>query len=147
MAIVNELNSVADFVKTTFPSATVVKQTIPSQPTANLFVVRVLTDRRETETRYHTVVERDYQIVYFGSNVSDVLAKMDDFSRKVMNNNIVISIQGSTRYIRVESFSFSQPFKTENGIDAAVGVLTTQVREARDQSTYTTIAGVNVTLQ
>jgi hypothetical protein len=88
------------------------------------------------------LVERDYQVVYFGSDSADVLTKMDDFSRKVMNGQIVIPITGSLRYIRVEGFNFSQPFKTEGGVDACLGVLQTQVREARDQATFDKIMHV-----
>jgi hypothetical protein len=90
------------------------------------------------------VVERDYQVVYFGSNVADVLSKIDDISHAVMNNQIVIPIKDSLRYIRVESFNFSQPFKTEGGLDSVIGVLQTQVREARDQEQFEKITKVNV---
>jgi hypothetical protein len=144
VSIVNEVNSVGAFVKALFPTVDVVKQTVPTAPKANTFVVRVLHDQRSTETLSSMLVERDYQIVYFGSDTIDVLTKMDDLSRKVMNGTIMIPITGSLRYIRVEGFNFSQPFKTEGNVDACLGVLQTQVREARDQATFEKIMKVGV---
>lgn len=144
MSVVNEVNSVGAFVKAIFPTVDVVKQTVPTVPKANTFVVRVFHDQRSTDTLSSMLVERDYQIVYFGTDAGDVLTKMDAFSRKVMNGTIMIPITGSLRYIRVEGFNFSQPFKTEGNVDACLGVLQTQVREARDQAQYEKIAKVSV---
>jgi hypothetical protein len=142
MSVINEVNSVGDFVKTQFPTVNVVKQNVPTAPVPNTFVVRVLRDQRSTELLYSMLVERDYQFVYFGTDAGDVLTKMDDLSRATMNNQIVIPITGSLRYIRVEGFNFSQPFKTEGGVDAIIGVMQTQVREARDQATFEKIMHV-----
>jgi hypothetical protein len=144
VSIVNEINSVAAFVKSLFPTVDVVKQTVPTAPKPNTFVVRVLHDQRSTDTMSTMLVERDYQVVYFGTDAVDVLTKLDDFSRKAMNDKIVIPIANSLRYIRVEGFNFSQPFKTEGNVDACLGVLQTQVREARDQEQYEKITRVIV---
>lgn len=84
---------------------------------------------------------RDYQIVYYGSNVEEVLTRMDKFERIVLNN-LMIPIASSLRYIRVEGFSFGTPMKTESGVDVILGVLQTTVREARDQTTYDKIRHV-----
>lgn len=141
MAVGNELQSVVDFVKTMYPTAKIIKQNVPSTPAANTFVIRLLTSDTESETLYHMRRNRDYQVVYYGSNVEDVITKLDAVERKTMNN-LVIPITGSLRYIRVEGFSSSMPFKTESGVDVALGVLQTTVREARDQKTYDKIMHV-----
>lgn len=141
MAVGNELQSVVDFVKTMYPTAKIIKQNVPSTPAPSVFAIRLLTSDTESETLYHMRRNRDYQIVYYGANVEDVLTKIDVLERKAMNN-IVIPITGSLRYIRVEGFSFGMPFKTESGVDIAIGVLQTTVREARDQKTYDKIMHV-----
>lgn len=141
MAVGNELQSVVDFVKTMYPTTKIIKQNVPSTPAPNIFAIRLLTSDTESETLYHMRRNRDYQIVYYGSNVEDVLTKIDVLERKAMNN-IVIPITGSLRYVRVEGFSFGMPFKTESGVDVAIGVLQTTVREARDQKTYDKIMHV-----
>ena len=141
MSLVNDIQSVVDFIKSMYPKANVIKQNLPTTPTPNTFVVRLLTSSTESETLYHIRRDRDYQIVYYGTNVSDILTKMDEIERKV-TNNIVIPINGTLRYLRVEGFSFSMPFKTESNIDVILGVLQTEAREARDQKTYDKIMHV-----
>lgn len=141
MAVVDELQSVVDFIKAMFPTANVIKQNPPSTPTPNTFVARLLSSDTDSETLYHMRRSRDYQIVCYGSHPSDVLAKMDAIERKTIND-IVIPIKGSLRYISVGGFSFSMPFKTESGVDAVIGILQTEVREARDQATYEKIMQV-----
>jgi hypothetical protein len=141
MAVANDMQSVADFIKTIYPTANVIKQNVPTTPTPNTFVVRLLSSDTESETLYHMRRTRDYQIVYYGSNVSDVLTKVDEIERKSMND-LVIPINGTLRYLRVIGASFGMPMKTESNIDVVLGVLQTEVREARDQATYDKIINV-----
>jgi hypothetical protein len=135
------MQSIVDFIKRLFPAVTVIKQNTPTTPAPNTFVVRLLSSDTGSETLYHMRRDREYQIVFYGANASDVLTKLDELQRKCMND-LLIPINGSLRYIRVEGFSFSMPFKTESGIDVAIGVLQTEVREARDQATYEKIMNV-----
>lgn len=142
MALVNELISVENFVKAKFPTAHTEKQTPPKQPTANTFVIRYLDGRLTSETAYHFRTDREYQIVYYGADAADVLTKMDALSTALYQVKL-IPINGSLRYIRVETFAFSQPFQTDNDkLFACIGVLSTQVREARDQIAYEKIQNV-----
>ncbi|MFT4413190.1 hypothetical protein ACLM5H_04940 [Fredinandcohnia humi] len=143
MSLVEGLISVSDFVQALFPSSNILKQNVPLQPSSDSFVVRFQNERRESETRFHTVIERNFQVVYFNSDIQEVLRKMDSLSRMSLNKRIVIPIKDSLRYMRIESFSFSQPFETESELNAITGVLSVQVREARDQETYEKIMQVN----
>lgn len=124
-----------------FPAATIYLQYVPAQPTANSLSIRLQSADTETETLYHMARHREYQFVYFGASNVDVITKMDELDRK-LNNDLLIPIKDSLRYMRVESFSLSQPFKTENGIDAIIGVLSVTVREARDQEQFEKIMNV-----
>lgn len=124
-----------------FSSATIYLQYVPAQPTANSLSIRLQSASTETETAYHMARQREYQFVYFGTSNVDVITKMDALDRK-LNNDLLIPIKDSLRYMRVESFSLSQPFKTENGVDAIIGVLSVTVREARDQQQYEKIMNV-----
>jgi hypothetical protein len=142
LSLINDIESVEAFVKSVHAASTTYKQTVPRTQTANMFVIRFQGDSRELETAAHYRIDREYQIVYFGADETDVLAKMDALSKALYQRKL-IGIKDSLRYIRVESFSFSQPFKTENALYACIGVLSTEVREARDQATYTKIMQVN----
>jgi hypothetical protein len=141
-SIVTDLESIEQYVTPLFPAAAIYLQYVPPQPTANSLSIRFQGADTGTETAYHMARRREYQLVYFGASNIDVLTKMDELDRK-LNNDLVIPIKDSTRYLRVESFSLSQPFKTENGVDAIIGVLAVTVREARDQQEYEKIMNVS----
>lgn len=142
MTLVNDLVSIENFVKTVHPTAHTEKQTVPLLPVANTFVIRFQDERRESETAYHYRIDREYQIVYLGANAPDVLTKIDVLGRAIYQAR-VLPISGSLRYLSVESFSFGQPFQTDNNLHAGIAVLTTEVREARDQPTYQKIMNVH----
>ncbi|NGQ95499.1 hypothetical protein G3578_10075 [Brevibacillus sp. SYP-B805] len=135
MSLQDELASVASFVASVVPGAQV-KYDVPTQPVAANLVVRAITNDFESETRYHYRIDRAYQIVAYGADALAVTTKMDAISRKVMDGKTAIPIAGTQRYIRVNGFNFGAPFKTESGLSACIGVLQTEVREARTQEEY-----------
>lgn len=142
--LVTGIISVEDFVRSNFSTSLTEKQTVPKKPTPDLFVIRFQNSTSKTETRFHTIQEIEWQILYFGSSEADALTKMDGLRRASLNNKIAIPLNdGSLRYLRVESFTFSQPFKNENDLDTIIGVLSTTLREARDQETYEKITQVH----
>ena len=135
--------SVKDFIAEKYPDVNTILQNVPEQPTSNTLVIRFQRDNREIETSFGVVAEREYQIIYFGERAPDVLTVMDGLSRKFLYGRTVIPIKNSLRYIRVAGFNFGQIFKTEQDtIEACIGVLQTEVREARDQQTYDKIMKV-----
>jgi len=142
LSLQNELASVASFVKTVLPAATQIKYEVPTQPTKDNVVVRALTSDFASETGYHYRVERTFQIVAYGADSPSTLDKMDAIARKVNDGKTMIPMKDSLRYIRCGSFSFGAPFKTESGVYACIGVLHTEVREARTQEQYEKIMHV-----
>lgn len=141
MTLVNELASVEAFVRAKLPTVATVKQTVPLKPEPGTFVIRFQNGSTESETAAHFRHDRDYQFVYFGTSAADVLTKMDTVAG-ALYQTLLIPINGSLRYIRVDQFSMSAPFKTENDVHAVIGVLSTEVREARTQQAYDKIAHV-----
>lgn len=137
MALIEDIVALESFIKAHFPDATTTKQTVPAAPVHNSFVIRFLNDDRETETRYHYRIDREYQIIYFASKAEQVLPKMDTLARMLYETDAI-------GRMRVESFAFSQPAKTENGIYVSIGILETSVREARTQAQYPKINKVTV---
>ena len=143
MTVINDIIAVEAFVKAKYPTpAHTYKQTPPLSPDPKTFVVRIIDAGRTTETRYHTRADRTYQIVYYSDKVADVLAKMDELSFAFMDV-LVIPVSASSRNIRVGAFSYSEPFETENDLLASIGILTTEVREARTQPQWPIIGKVN----
>lgn len=147
MSVVNELNSIHDYLKTLFPTATIERQDVPNEPKPNTFVVRTQDNESKAETSLTHVNAREFQLIYFGSSSVDVLTKVDEFDRKLNDNRRVIPIKGSLRYIRVKAFSFGATFKSASNVSAVIGVIQTETREARDLPTYQKIMSVNVAVK
>lgn len=141
MDVIIELDSVASAISAEFP-VSAVKYDVPVVPVADTFVVRSQTNDINSETRFSMLIERDYQIIYFSDDLESAIRSIDRLARKCMNGDAVIAISGSFRYIRVGSFSYSQPIETENGLYAIVGVMRTELRQARDQPTFDKIMRV-----
>jgi hypothetical protein len=146
VSVVNELNSIYDFLTEAYPTATVERQDVPESPVANLFVVRLQSNDTSTETRFSYKNDREFQLIYFGTSSVDVLTKVDELSRLFNNGKFAIPIRESLRYIRVKAFSFTTPFKSASGIDAVIAVLQTETREARDFEAYEKIMSVKPTV-
>ena len=144
MSVVNELNSIYDFLKTAYPTAKIERQDVPESPKADSFVVRLQYNDTQTETRFSYRNNREFQLIYFGKSSVDVLTKVDEMSRLFNNDKFCIPIRDSLRYIRVKGFSFTAPFKSASGVNAVIAVLQTETREARDLEAYEKIAKVSV---
>jgi hypothetical protein len=146
MSVVNEINSVYDFVKAQYPTSTIARQDVPKEPSPNTFVVRAQHSDSKTETRASFINSREFQLIYFGTNSVDVLTKVDELNRLFLNDKFAIPIRDSLRYIRVKGFSFGTALKSAGGVDYVIGVLQTETREARDLPTYEKIMSVNSTV-
>lgn len=141
MSAQSELASVGAFVKTVVSGAAL-KYEVPSQATKDTLVVRIQTNDYESETRYHYRIDRTYQIITYGADSPSVTAKMDAIARKVNDKTTMIPTVSSLRYIRANGFGYGAAMRTESGLWACVGVLQTEVREARTQEQYEKIMHV-----
>jgi hypothetical protein len=132
-SIVNEVESISAFIEPLLTGEVVYYQQMPIEPKANDLSIRYIDGGSETETAYHYRLDRNYQIVYFADKEIDCMQGITKLEQK-FNNEIVIPLKNSTRYLRVDSFSFSRPFKTEGGkVFAIMGLLSVNLREARSQ--------------
>ncbi|MFY2158066.1 hypothetical protein ACOSZF_20870 [Cytobacillus firmus] len=144
-SIMNEIESLSAFIEPLFPGADVNFLDVPVEPKEHELVLNYLTSSNANETGYHYRLDRTYQVIYFAEKKSLCLQKFEVLERAV-NNTLVIPLKDSDRFLRLESFSFSQPFKTESGRMAIIGVLTAHLREARTQVTYEKINTVDTTI-
>jgi len=127
VGLIEEINAISDVIKTDFPTLKVNKQYVPEKPTKGEMCVRVQRLNSGADTSASYVLNREYQLVYFGLSNVDLLTKIDTLTDR-FNNEIKIPIEG-TRYLTVESLSFSQPFKTAENLDAVIGVLVGTTRK------------------
>lgn len=140
--VITNLESVDSFVMSVHPDSQTYLQNLPESYGPNTFLIRFLGDSRETETLAHYRKDIEYDVVYIGSDAPDVLTKMDQLSGELYQRQL-IPIKDSLRYLRIESFSISTPFLTDNDLVAAIGILSVSERKARDQATYDKIMNVH----
>ncbi|MED1906117.1 hypothetical protein [Cytobacillus firmus] len=146
VSVVNEIESIGEFIEPVFASPTVHYQQVPVQPKENEMVIRYLLTDSATETSFSYRLNRTYQIIYFGKNEFDCLKAFEALEQQ-LNNSLVLPLKNSDRFLRLESFSYSQPFKTESGTCVAIlGVLNAHLREAREQETYEKIKNMDLTV-
>lgn len=143
----DEINSIYDFLKTMYSTATIARQDVPSQPTANTFVIRSQYESTTKETALSALSGREYQLIYYGTSSLDALAKKDEIAKALLNADYAIQIRGSDRYIRVRGFNFGTVYTSANGVPYIFGVMQTESRDARELPTYKTVAGIDTSVK
>ena len=127
MGLIDEINAISDVIKADFPTMKVNKQNVPEKPIKGEICVRVQRLNSEKETSASYVLNREYQLVYFGLSNVDLLTKIDTLTDRFSNEKKIPI--GEARYLTVGSLSFSQPFKTADNLDAVIGVLVGTTRK------------------
>jgi hypothetical protein len=136
MALINDIVSIDTYIAQKFPTAATFRQTAPLKAAPNTFVIRLQNNVSATETSTSWRAEREYQIVYYGAKVADTLAAMDALSTALYSDK-VIAKDGDVRYIRVESFVYSMPFKAADSDNyVCIGVLRAVTRAMRSMADY-----------
>lgn len=149
MNVVDYISSLSDFIQFVSPDSTVIKQNVPKDPSPNTFITRVQKNTRSLETGYHSLVELEFQVVYYGADILDTLNKIESVSQVIFDNHIMIPINGTNSYMTIDSFSYSEPVKNVNNVDMVLGILTAEVREARSSlanQTQPAIKNFNITV-
>ena len=138
------MKSIRDFLKERFEDVSVVLQNVPETPTKKQFVIQFQNNASERETSFTVRTQREFRVIYFDEQAPNVFERMDKLNRLFLYGRLIIPITDSLRYIRVATFSFGEIFKTEQdeNIEACIGVLTTEIREARDYKQYEKIMEV-----
>jgi hypothetical protein len=144
VTVIDEINSIYDYVKAMYPVASIARQDVPQEPAAGTFVILSQDNDIKTETSVSYVNDREFKLVYYGTSSVDVLTKMSELSRKLNNDEKLIPLRGSSRYIRVKGFSYGPVFKSQGGIPYSIASMQAETREARDLPTETKISDVSV---
>lgn len=143
-SIKTEIESIYEYIKRVFPTEKAHFQKVPSEHKANEISIRYLTGESTNETGYHYRLDHDFQIIYFSKTELECITKLSELER-CLNDVTVIPIKDSDRYMRVDSFGNSQPFKTESGVYSIIGILSVHTREARPQEVVQKVAHVGIT--
>ncbi|WP_019241512.1 MULTISPECIES: hypothetical protein [Bacillus] len=145
--IKNEIESVREFLHAIFPTVSFKLQNIPEQYAKNTLTIDFVTSKSATETNASYRLDHTIQLVYFSDSSLDCITKMAQIEHKI-NDEQLIQIRGTSRYLRIGSFSWSKPFKTDTtGVFAVIGMLEVSLREMRTQEVYEKIQAVNTDLK
>lgn len=143
MSLLVELDSVASDLMIEFPDSAI-KYEIPKEPQSNTFIVRAQVNDFSTESRFTFRIERAYQIIFYHDDPQAALETMDRLARRCLKGEAMIPIlDDSLRYIRINSFGYALPVKTESELFSIMAVMPTELRQARDLETYQKIMKVN----
>ena len=137
----NQLVSIEEFIKPYFPDCLYIKQTIPEDPKPLTFAVRLLTSSNELDTRNVLMQNKDFQIVYFGTDIQDTIDRIDILNT-VLVDGVLIPIIGTDHNLTVEEFFYSQPVRMENHVDSVVAVLRTCMRQRLERPSVPVIEKV-----
>jgi hypothetical protein len=140
--IANEIVALERTVKEDYPTAKYWRQFIPQTPAPQQFSINFQRNTNETETAAHYRTDREYQLVYFAKDNLDLLSVIDELTEK-FGNAIKVKVD-ETRWLTIESFSVSQPFKTENDIHTFIAILEVSTRFARPQEQSPAVGGLSV---
>jgi hypothetical protein len=147
MDLTLELDSVASDLLKEFPEVAV-RYDVPIEPQAGTFVIRSQHSDLSVESRYTFRIERDYQLIYYSADPQDAIEIMNRYARRCLKGNTLIPIlDDSLRYIRINSFGYGLPVKTEMGLYMVMAMMPTELRQARDQETYQKIMKVQFTIK
>ncbi|MBD2867744.1 hypothetical protein [Paenibacillus arenilitoris] len=136
MSLIDEVNGIAAFIRSKFADAAIYRFEEPELPEQGAFVIQLRQDARRSETRSHTVAERQFAVLYYGQSAETALTVMETLSRFAMNETFVIPAGETGRHLRLESFTFDSPVRTDNALHKCAGVLQTQTREPIATETY-----------
>lgn len=144
VTLLNEINSIYDYLHTQYPMATIARQDVPASPIANTFVIVSQYSDIKTETSVSFLNDREFQLIYFGASSVDVITTMDNLTIKAKTDQFVIPIRGSSHCIRVKGFSYGSVFATQAGtLKYAIAVMQTETRDMRELPEYEKIMTVN----
>lgn len=143
MSLIAELDSVAAAVSAVLPDIDI-KYSVPNDPKSGHFIIRTQRNELTAESRTIFRIERLYQLLYYAEHSEIALDQIDKLSRHFMAGTTLIPINdGSLRYIRIGSFSFSDPVENESGLKVIIAMMPTELRQARDQATFEKIASIH----
>lgn len=144
MSLLQEVNSIGSFISAKYPETMVYQLQEPSVLENGVFVIHLKEEVRKIEVSQNMLVERQYTITFYGNSAEQVISTIEGLSRYMLSESIVVPNLGSTRLLKIESFTFQSTFKTENDLLACTGTILTQFRESRKVEQTDKVSNITV---
>lgn len=141
MFLAEEVGKFVELIAAKYPEAAVHRFQEPAHPAAGEFAVSVKQETRRSETRSHTLVERQYAMVCYAEDAETAILTMELLSRCIMNEGM--DGKGvSSGPIRAESVSIDAPEKLDGGLQRCIGTVLVRARESVTFENYEKIGKV-----
>jgi len=144
VSLAEDVNGIAEIIRTKFSGSTVHLFQEPESPGSGEFGIELKQEIRRSESRSHTIIERQYRIHSYGNHAESVVVPMGELSRFVMNEMLHIPMPEGTGAGRVESFTIDMPEKLGSGLLRCTGTLVLAIREAVVMSEYQKIGSIEI---
>ncbi|MCP8970040.1 hypothetical protein [Ectobacillus ponti] len=131
MSLLQEISSISGFISEKYPDAAVHEFQEPPGLESNLFVVQLREEVRRNETASSMLVERQYIITFYDSNVGQVMSTMAELSHYLLSEPIHIPTLEAGRLLKIDSFTLQSAVQADGDLLACTGVFATQFRELR----------------
>ncbi|MFP4976468.1 hypothetical protein ACE6ED_13775 [Paenibacillus sp. CN-4] len=142
MSLTEEINALADLIRTAVPGAAVYLFQEPALLAKGDFVIQLKQENRSLESRSHTMVQRQYTITLFGEQMQDAVLTMEQVSLHAMNS---APAAGSPSVPpSFASFMYEPAGRTENGLEKCAATVQTEAREALAAVTYEKIKKMSI---
>lgn len=139
MSLTEEINALAELIRTAVPGAAVYLFQEPALLAKGDFVIQLKQENRSLESRSHTMVQRQYTITLFGEQIQDAVLTMEQVSLHAMN-----SAPAASSPPRFTSFMYEPAGRTENGLEKCAATVQTESREAVTAVTYEKIKKMSI---
>lgn len=132
MSMAEEVSGLAELIQAKFPEVTVHRFQGPALPAAGEFVIELKQETRRSDSRSHTLAERQYAIVYYAEQAEEAVLGLEALSRYLMNERTEAGAlkTGEAKALRAESFTITSPEKLEGGLQKGTGTVVINTREA-----------------
>lgn len=129
MSLAEEVGGLVELIAAKFPEAAVYRFQEPDHPAAGEFAVTVKQATRRSETRSHTLVERQYAMVCYAEGAEAAILTLELLSRSIMNEGANGGAVPSGP-VRAESVSIDAPEKLDGGLYKCIGTILVRARES-----------------
>lgn len=131
MSLAEEVSGLTEMITTQFPGVTVHRFQGPAVPAAGEFAIELKQEIRRSDSRSHTLAERQYTISFYANHAEEAVLTMEALSRYIMNERAEIGRVPSEggKALRADSFAIASLEQLGGGLMKSVGTVLLNSRE------------------
>lgn len=145
-SILTEIESIEKFIiqKSIFGDVSFQIQYTGTVENTNTIRIKFVRGDSKVETAQHNHLTRLYQITYYGEDELHCAEKLNQLQRALLDAYKVVLKDSDNKYMTINSFSLTEPFRTEGNMFGIIGMLDVSTREMKEQPTYELINHIHI---